>query len=99
MSSLFQITFGQHNQEILASVAPYMVVRSHITAQAGSRFPQNGISGEVPVGVINFLEVIDIQKNDTHSSMITMAAGQLPLQGRENGRTVGQHRQEVFVSP
>ena len=52
---------GQHD-ELVAAPAEERVGVAHAFADPGDEFRQDGVTGEVPMGVVDPLEVIDVQQ-------------------------------------
>ena len=75
-----QVDLRQHGQELLAAVAPQQVGAAQALAQHRRALAQHGVAGQVAVGVVDLLEVVEVAEH--HAQGVLVAAGALELLGQ-----------------
>ena len=85
---------GKNHEELFAAVAPQRIVLRIRSACAG-RLAQHGVAGEVAVGVVDALEMVEVHQHHAHGRRSRKAPGQLALKNIEDGGTVPETRQQV----
>src|ERR1035441_10668171 len=62
---------GRYHEEFLAAVTPQSIVRTNATGHSRSHFLQDLIAAQMPIGIIDLFEVIDVDKD--HSERASVA--------------------------
>lgn len=52
------------NQEFFASIAANIIVRAHRAKQPAGHFPQHGVAGQMSIGIVDLLEMIEVCHDD-----------------------------------
>ncbi len=68
---------GKHDGELIATEPRARVTRAHLSVNAVGDFLQNGIPGEVPVEIVDPLEVIHIDHEASDRLVYALSARQL----------------------
>ena len=79
---LVQVTLGQQNAEFVAAQArQYSVIRQQVLLlQAGCKFPEHGVAGNMADGFIDDLELVDIQVTEYGVAVVVTCFQQCLLQ-------------------
>ena len=85
---LLDVGLGQDQHEFLAAVAAQQVAGAHVGAQELGDPAQDDVAGGVPVGVVDDLEMVDIDEGDRERSVV--AGGSFDL-----GEQLGEERLAV----
>ena len=59
------------DDELLASVAPYEVLRPNGAREPQSHLAKNGVTGEVTVRVVDGFEVVDVEEDNRERGVVT----------------------------
>src|SRR5579884_3898393 len=70
----------KHNHKLLASIATDKIFGANTAKEQRSRFAQDCVSSIVPVRVIKFLEVIQIEHEDAQRLLGAHGAPDFPLE-------------------
>src|SRR5262252_8790774 len=83
-----RVTAGKKDQELFPAVATDII----IAAQAGSDpfgdHPQDLVAGRVSAGVVDALEMVDVDERDAERRLLAAAARDLLLEPIEDGAAV-----------
>jgi hypothetical protein len=82
---LLEITFRKNQEEFVASHPHSEIAFANDTVEASSKFLQHQITGRVAVGVVDLLEIVQIQEHHRQGMPFARGAGHLcgkPLLGK-----------------
>ena len=79
---------GQQQRELVAAEPCHEISGAQLLAPGGSRLAQQAIAGRVPVGVVELLEVVEVEHRDRHVSLVGELSARCASQARRLGRPV-----------
>jgi hypothetical protein len=86
----------RNNQELFTPKPAEGVVGSDGRTHSARGFAQDRIANQMPVSVVNFLEVVEVSHGDSDRNPGTLAARQFPFQRFEDGPPVPDAGQRVM---
>src|ERR1035437_868224 len=90
------IAAGKDDQKLLAAVTADGVVRTGDGLHAAGEFAQDGIAGEVAVGVVDGFEVIEVGQDEADGTVFAGAAGELALEDIEDRGAVPDAGEKIL---
>ncbi len=88
---------AQADDEFVAAQPSQHIVTAHDTCQPARRFDEDVVAGLVPAGIVDHLEVIEIQEDDGHQPLVALRMGEQigqPILGKTPVRKAGQGIEE-----
>ena len=86
------VRLGHDDHEFLAAVATHEVDRPDVRAQDVGDFAQDGVAGHVAVGVVDPLEVVEVDQDDRARPLVAGRALELVLEPGEQRLAVERRR-------
>ena len=93
--ALLDVGLGQDEHEFLAAVAADEVARAKVLGDRLGDPAQDDVAGGVAVGVVDRLEVVDVDEGDAQRALVARRALDLGEQGGEERLAVGDAGQPV----
>src|ERR1700733_6862325 len=93
--NLFSIAVGRDNQEFLSAVATYQIIGSDGLLHTSRSLNEDIVSGQMPIGVVYLLEVIQIEHDDTDRASGARCKFILAMQQVQNCTSIPGSREAI----
>nr|GEU28309.1 hypothetical protein [Tanacetum cinerariifolium] len=91
------VELGKDHREFIAAQARHRIGRPHARADAARRLHQQDVALVVAQGVVDFLEVVEVDEQDGQPRVLAPALDQVLLQAVEQHAAVGQLGQRIEI--
>jgi len=74
-----RVALGQHDHELVACVACKELLAANALADQGRELAQHEIAGQVPLAVVDRLEVVHVEEQQRERSLVALSACDLAV--------------------
>ena len=93
LRSLAQI--GQHDDKLVAAETTHRVAGANARGEAVGRFDQKRVAGRMTEGIVDRLEIVEIDERQGHALFIPLGPGDRLVDAVQRQQSVGEARQVV----